>query len=57
MHELMVRCERCGQELMVDGSHPDGSAMTVDEYVNHEHQHGHMVLCDVCAAALGYAED
>lgn len=56
MHELYVKCEKCGQELLVDGSDDDGNPMSAEEYVGREHRHGHMVVCDACRADLGYNE-
>jgi ribosomal protein S27E len=54
MNQLMVGCENCGQELMVDANRPDGTAMTPGEYRSTFHSRGEMVTCDRCAAELGY---
>lgn len=54
MNEIMVSCENCGQELLVDASRPDGTAMTPGEFRSSFHRRGEMVTCDACAVQLGY---
>lgn len=51
---LMVTCENCGQEELVEASRPDGTAMLPGEFRAQSHRMGEMVVCDRCAGQLGY---
>jgi hypothetical protein len=51
---LLVNCENCGQEELVDATRPDGTPMLPGEYRASFHDQGQMVVCDRCAAELGY---